>query len=400
MDRCYYEILEVSKNATKDELLKKKRELSRKYHPDKLPHEKKEEGTEMLKQINEAYDILNDDNKRSIYDKLGKDGLNGHGPNPFNFDPSSMFPQQNRNNIQIRPIEISVTISLEEVFSGKTISEITQRYNPCNCCDGTGFADKKNHNCDNCNGSGKVTKKIQMGPQIFIQEGECSKCRGSGSFGNNIKKCKKCSGEKVVHEKYEIKYNLGKGIMKENVVKISGEGHHAIINGKEKRGDILLVINISEHLVFKIINKYNLAMTMELTLVEALCGVVKSFKFLDGNTKIIDITSPVNNGDKKMLSECGLPHMNSTYKVGDLHITFIVKFPNIIETEECKKSIYLALVGNTDNYDRLHEAPENNTIVELQEIKSNNNNTEDSEEDDNHFHGHPMGQQGVQCAQQ
>ncbi len=400
MDRCYYEILEVSKNATKDELLKKKRELSRKYHPDKLPHEKKEEGTEMLKQINEAYDILNDDNKRETYDRFGKEGLNGHGPNPFNFDPSEMFPQHNHNNIQIRPIEINITITLEEVFSGKDILETTKRYSPCNDCESTGFEDKKTHNCDKCNGSGKTMEKIQMGHQIFMQQSRCHKCKGTGNFGNNIKKCKKCSGEKVILEKHQIKYKLEKGIMKDNVINISGEGHHAMINGKPKRGDIALIINIKEHSVFKITNKYNLSMDIELTLVESLCGIVKSFKFLDGNTKYIDITSPIRNGDKKMLSECGLPHMNSTYKVGDLHITFVVKFPDIIETGECKKSIYLALVGNVDDYDKLHDVPDNQNVIELQDINMDNHsgNTEDSD-DEQHEHQRG-GPQGVQCAQQ
>lgn len=394
MDKCYYDILQVSKTATKEELSKKKKELSRKYHPDKLPHDKKEEGTHMIKQINEAYDILNDDKKREIYDMYGKEGLNGQVPNDhFGFNPFGMnFGMHNQQHIQIAPIKIRVIITLEEIFNGKNICEMIERLSPCDECNCTGFADKKNHKCTKCDGSGKATQMIRMGNQIMRVATGCNNCSGTGSSGGS-KKCKTCSGEKVIRENYEVKYKLEKGITDGEPIPIIGEGHHSLINGKPKRGDILIFIVVQDHPIFKISNTYNLMMNMELTLVEALCGTVKSFKFLNGNMIFIDIIDPIHNGDTKMLSEYGLPHMNSTYKVGNLHINFTVKYPDTLDTEEHKKNIYFALTGNTYNYDKLHDIPISCKSVELQEINLNDN---DNSSDENQH----QNRGGVQCAQQ
>ena len=392
MEKCYYEILEVSRTATKEELSKKKKELSRKYHPDKLPHDKKEEGTHKIKQINEAYDILVDDNKRAMYDQFGRDGLNGNNFNNH-FDPFSMFNRQSRqqNEVQIKPIEIRVNITLEDVFSGKNICETVNRRNPCTDCNSTGFTDKQNHTCNNCNGTGKSFQTIRMGPQIVQMATSCNNCNGTGTSGNASKKCKKCVGEKSMLDKYVLKYKLEKGVIENDFIPIVGEGHHVIINGKPKRGDILLFINIQEHNVFKISNTYDLVMDMELTLVEALCGTVKSFKFLNGENIFFDITEPIHNGDIKMLREYGLPHMNSTYKVGNLHIKFTVKIPDIIGTEECKKNIYFALTGDTYDYDKLHDVPEDCSVAELQEFNLDDNSSDENQQSN---------RGNVQCAQQ
>jgi DnaJ family protein A protein 2 len=321
--------------------------------------------------------------------------LNGNNfNNNFNnnFDPFSMFNrqhQQQHNEEQIKQIKLQVNVTLEEIFSGKNICETIQRRNPCNECECTGFTDKKNHTCTNCNGNGKTVQMIRMGPQIAQMVVPCNSCNGKGTSGNALNKCKKCLGGKSILENYQLKYKLEKGVMKEDYIPILGEGHHGIINGKNKRGDIVLFMNIKEHTIFKISNTYDLMMNMELTLVEALCGTVKSFKFLNGENVFFDIIDPIYNGDTKMLNEYGLPHMNSTYKVGNLHIKFTVKYP---ETEEYKKNIYFALTGNIYDYDKLHEISENCNALVLHDIVSDNENSSDE-----NFNQNPG---GVQCAQQ
>ena len=407
MEKSYYEILGLEKNCTKEDLSKAKKELSKKYHPDKLPAGQREHGTKMLQQINEAYDILNDDSKKEIYDRYGKEGLNGQpqknpfggqgfpfgGDSPFGHMPFNMFnghQQQQHQAAKIPNMEINIVVTLEEIFNGKNICDTIKRVGPCNDCNCTGFADKKIHKCDKCKGNGQCIELIQMGPTLARMMAACSKCNGSGSYDEHAKKCKKCNGHKAVNEMYNLKYTLGRGVLEDNYVIISNEGNHGLINGKSKRGDIVLVIHISEHPTYKIINKYNLEMTLELQLVEALCGTVKSFKFLDGNDIYIDLTEPVNNGDIKVLNEYGLPHANSTYKCGELYIKCIIVFPDRMD-EILKGKVYSALTDKPYNYGELHKMPEDVHPVQFEDAV-------DTQNDDSSEEGQRDG--GVQCAQQ
>ena len=410
MDNSYYEILEVSRGASKDELRKKKIELSRKYHPDKLPDEKKEWGTEMIKKINEAYDILSDDEKRRMYDQFGKDGLNGQMPNGFNPFPgfggmpfpfagnmfNQHFNQKRGEQVQIPPIRIQVDITLEDIFMGKEIKQVIQRSGPCTECDSTGYTDKKHHKCSACSGSGQQVEIKRMGHQQLFTQGNCSKCNGTGNLNELSKYCKKCNGKKVLEENYEIVHFMDKGLNKEGGFAIKGNGNYVSVNGKGKRGDIIIVLKILDHPLFKM-NKYNLEMTMDLQLVEALCGFTKSIKFLDGNNLFIDISDPINNGDVKVLKEHGLPYAQSTYKCGDLYIKFNVILPTVL-VEECKKNIYLALTGQQYNYTTIHNLPEDVQPVMLlnsDSLPESDNNYEEEDEGNG-----PQGGQHVQCAQQ
>ena len=414
MEKSYYEILGVAKTATKNELTKAKRELSKKYHPDKLPPNQREYGTKMIQQINEAYDILSDDEKRPIYDRFGKDGLDGHMPqgHPFSgfggfggFDPFGQMPfnmghnmhnMHNKHQKKTNTIEIIIDLTLEEVFNGKDINNIIKRSSPCTDCNLTGFVDKKHHKCDKCKGSGQCIETVKMGQMIMKQVGICNKCNGTGNFSDHVKKCNKCNGQRIFKEEYTLNYKLEKGIVKgtNRGGLIENEGNYDI--DTSKRGHILIVTQIMEHKVFKIKNTFDLKMKMELTLAEAICGTTKKIKFLDGKDIYIDISYPLNNGDTTVMNGFGLPEKFSTYKSGKLYVEFKVILPDII-TDTSVEKIYSALTGETYNYDKLHSVPDGARLVEVHDLcdsdESNSGDSNDNDNDEPH-------DGNVQCAQQ
>lgn len=416
MEKSYYEILGVPKHATQEDLTKAKRELSKKYHPDKLPPNQREHGTKMLQQINEAYDILSDTNKRGIYDRFGKDGLSGHMPqsHPFagfgGFDPFGHMPfnmgsnmrQQHHPEKRSNIIEFPINLTLEEIFNGKHLNNKITRMSPCTDCDITGFADKKNHKCEKCKGNGQCIETVRIGGNMGIKQVViCNKCNGTGSFSEHVKKCKKCNGKKCFQEEYVLDYELEKGILKgtNRIGIIPDQGNYDI--DSSKRGDIVLLANIVEHKLFVIKNTYNLEMTMELSLVEALCGTVKKFTFLDGKDTYINITDPINNKDVNIINGYGLPEKFSTYKCGNLYIEFKVVLPHMM-TQEHKSKIYSALTGTTYDHNKLHAIPENIHPIEFQhwdsDSDSDNDNLNESDSDEGEGEGPHSG--NVQCAQQ
>lgn len=406
MDNTYYEILEVDRNATKEVLHKQKINLLRKWHPDKLPADKQEEGTLMTQKINEAYDILSDDKKREIYDRFGKDGLDGnmhgHGGMPdfsemfggggFPFEGFPFSHGHNRNR-DVRPKkDVEIELTLEEYFNGKTINKTINRYDPCNDCCGTGYEDKKVHTCNDCKGEGIVNKHIRQGHQVFVIQEPCRKCNGTGTNGNGVKKCVKCKGNKITHNTHNLIHELKKG-MKKTVV-IVGEGDYF----KSSRGDVVLHIKILPHHLFKVKDEYDLEITINITLEEALCGFSTSFTYLDGTTKYIDIHDIISNNEKKVIKDCGLP--KSSYKNGDLYITFKVDIPDNL-TNDQRNKIYYALTGKEFDPSQIHDIPvgvEPMLLRDPDPYETKTHDTETSDDDDNNPRHHRA--QNVQCAQQ
>ena len=237
----YYTILGLQKNANDNEIKKAYRKLAMKYHPDKNPDNK--EAEEKFKEISEAYSVLSDPEKRKIYDKYGKEGLNPQGG--MNFDPGDIFRQffgnfgnddgdyedfgpfggfgnffersSFRNNSQPkkqkgRDIIVGLKVELKDLYVGKIFKRKVTHERVCKACEGTGSKDKiKPTICNECNGRGiKMTVHRQGFAQI-MQQSPCNKCSGTGKYSKIINKCLKCKGNKTISEEkiLEIKINPG-----------------------------------------------------------------------------------------------------------------------------------------------------------------------------------------------
>jgi len=263
-DMDYYEILEVARDASSAQLKKAYRKLALKYHPDRNPDDK--EAEENFKYVNEAYQVLSDDQKRSIYDQYGKAGLEGQGAGGGGFGNmddimdifNSMFGggggsssgfggfgrQARRDPSQKYALDFEIELDLafnEAIFGCK--KEIPIKYKvPCNDCKGTGGKDGAMTSCNYCDGQGQVVMK--QGFMTFAQE--CPKCHGAGK---EIKeKCGSCKGDGYKEVEDTITIDVPAGIDSGNRLRAQGYGNEA---KSGQRGDlyIIFVVEEDEHFI-------------------------------------------------------------------------------------------------------------------------------------------------------
>ena len=245
----YYEILQVSKDATTAEIKKAYRKLAVQYHPDKNPGDK--EAEEKFKLINEAYAILSDEEKRRVYDLYGKEGLEGRATGGSSMDMddimdifNSMFREfgfSSRESSSSMPypldIEMEITLEFNEAIFG-TEKEIEINYKtPCQSCNGTGAKDGKLHTCDYCGGHGQVV--MRQGFMTFTQE--CPKCDGKGKIA--LQACATCQGSGAKIEKEKVTINIPAGVDIGNRLRVPAKGN---VDTRGHRGDLYLHFDIKE----------------------------------------------------------------------------------------------------------------------------------------------------------
>jgi molecular chaperone DnaJ len=250
----YYEILEVSRDATGAEIKKSYRKLAIKYHPDKNPGDP--EAEERFKRINEAYDVLGKDEKRQIYDQYGKEGLErqGAGFHANSMDDimdifNSMFGggfgggfggQNRRRDPSLKyAMDFEITLDLpfnEAVFGIEKEINITYKV-PCNDCNGTGAKDGKMKACEYCKGQGQVV--MRQGFMTFAQE--CPKCQGSGQSA--MDQCHTCLSQGYTEKEQTVKFAIPAGVDTGNRLRVAGYGNE---NKHGQRGDLYLTFNVEE----------------------------------------------------------------------------------------------------------------------------------------------------------
>lgn len=253
----YYEILEVTKNADKTTIKKAYRTMAKKYHPDKNPGD--EEAEHKFKLCNEAYQCLSDEKQKSIYDRYGKEGLQGMGGgggrrSSGGFDDlSSMFEdmfngargggqsrrRQNPADMDKYPLDMNVEmrISFNEAIFGCE-KEVNFSYKKaCAKCNGTGAKDGKLSTCKQCGGQGQVA--MQQGFMTFSQT--CPVCQGTGSAASTA--CKSCKGSGYDEVKENVTISIPKGIDTGNRLRVSGKGN---IGKKGSRGDLYITFEVEQ----------------------------------------------------------------------------------------------------------------------------------------------------------
>lgn len=247
----YYEILEVSRDADKETIKKAYRKMAKLYHPDKNPDD--QEAEHKFKLCNEAYQCLSDDSQRSIYDRYGKEGLQGMGGgrrSSGGFDDlGSIFEEmfsgfgssrrrQNPADMDKYPLDMSTEISIsfnEAVFGCE--KEISYKYkDACKSCKGTGAKDGKLTTCSTCKGQGQIFAK--QGFMTFSQT--CPTCSGVGSVATA--KCDECNGKGYSEEKSNLTIKVPKGIDNGNRLRVSLKGN---VSKRGSRGDLYVTFIIT-----------------------------------------------------------------------------------------------------------------------------------------------------------
>ena len=248
----YYEVLQVSRDSTGAEIKKAYRKLALKYHPDKNPGDK--EAEEKFKLINEAYQVLSDDEKRAIYDRYGKAGLEGQGGGFSNATMDDImdifnsmfgggfggFGQGQRRDPSRRyalDFEIELDLAFHEAVFGSE-KKLSIRYKtPCQACRGTGAKNGAMHTCDYCGGQGQVV--MRQGFMTFAQE--CPKCHGSGK--RITEHCDACSAKGYTIKEEEVTVKIPAGVDSGNRLRVAGHGNE---DASGRRGDLYVTFLVEE----------------------------------------------------------------------------------------------------------------------------------------------------------
>ena len=343
----YYETLGVDKSATDVEIKSAYRKLAKKYHPD-LNHE--EGAEEKFKEIQEAYDVLGDEQKRAQYDQFGSaafdgsagfggaGGFSGFDATGFDFGDifdnifgggfgfggggsSSNRPQRGSDRL------MRVDLSFDEALYGTSKDIKVDVTEECSNCKGVGGFNEKT--CPTCHGSGTVTQEQRSLFGQFVTKTTCPNCRGKKKIFE--KPCTDCRGEGVVLKHKTLTISVPKGVDTGSRLRLSGKGD-AGINGGEN-GDLYLEFVVDEH------DFYNrqgndLYLKIPITLTEAILGGKKEIPTPYGNVTI-QIPAGTNTGDKQRLKGKGVENEQKKTK-GDLYIIMDVRMPDKISRDQKK----------------------------------------------------------------
>lgn len=350
MSKDYYEILEINKNASKEEVKKAFRKLAHKYHPDKGGDEKK------FKEINEAYGVLSNDKKRAEYDTYGRTfagagssggfssgdwdfsdfakGFGGQGAG-VEFDLGDIFENiftggKGQRVARGGDISVDIQLSFQEAVFGAERKIILTKNSSCSLCKGSGAQPKTSFvSCSSCNGKGKVhdTRRSILGSFTTVRE--CDKCRGRGEIPKES--CETCHGSGVLRRPEEIIIKIPAGIENGEMIRLSGLGE-AVPRGVS--GDLYIRVHVETHPYLRK-DGNNLRMDLNVKLSDALLGADYSVEILDGLVKL-KIPAGVSSGEILRLKDKGIKTQDS--KTGDLLIRVIVKTPEKL-SRKAKKLI-------------------------------------------------------------
>jgi molecular chaperone DnaJ len=342
MKKDYYEVLGVSKNATDDEIKSAFRKLAKKYHPDVS---KEKDAAEKFKEVQEAYAVLSDQEKRKRYDQYGhaafEQGTSG-GYDFSDFDFSDIFGDlfgggfgfssfggRGSKNTSHKGSDrlVKMNLTFEEAAFGckKTLNlNIDSKCDECN-----GLGGKGEKKCSACGGSGTVTKEQSTLFGTFMTRTTCSTCGGAGHTYDA--KCSKCRGTGKIRENKELEVKIPAGVDSGNRLRLAGKGEAGVNGGAN--GDIYIEFNVSSHPLFQR-DEENIYLTLPITITTAVLGAKVDVPTLYGPVKLT-IPAGSKSGDKHRLKGKGLEDPNSSRK-GDMYVILDIQVPSKLSKDQKK----------------------------------------------------------------
>lgn len=338
--RDYYEVLGVSKSATKDEIKKAYRKLSKQFHPDI----NKEPGAdEKFKEVKEAYEVLSDDQKRAHYDQFGhvdpNQGFGGGGDFGGGFggfedifnsffgggggrrrDPNA--PRQGAD------LQYTMTLKFEEAVFGKETDIEIPREEECDTCDGTGAKPgTKVDTCKHCHGSGQISVEQNTPFGRIVNRRVCHYCNGTGK---EIKdRCSTCSGTGKVTRRNKIHVKIPAGVDDGQQLRVAGKGEAGINGGPA--GDLYIVFHIRSHEFFER-DGDDIYCEMPITFVQASLGDEVEVPTLHGKVKL-KVPAGTQTGTKFRLKGKGVPNVRG-YGTGDQHVLIKIVTPTKLSEKQ------------------------------------------------------------------
>lgn len=374
--RDYYEVLGVSKNASQDEIKSAFRKLAKKYHPD---ISKEENAEEKFKEVQEAYSVLSDENKRRQYDQFGHAGVGGAGVGSgfgggfsgagFGFDASDLGDifddlfgggfgfggSSSRSRSRARKgtdILMQVELSFEEAIYGCEKDFDLDVVTECDKCSGLGGFGEET--CSRCHGSGTITSEQRTILGSFMTKTTCPECNGKGKTYKEV--CNKCRGKGQVKSRKTITVNVPSGIDNGERLRVPGRGHAGENGGAS--GDLYLEFHIKEHKHYER-DGLDIYLEVPINMAEAVLGCKKEIPTIYGNVKLT-IPGGTDSGDKQRLKGKGIKDATSR-RVGDMYVIFKVVTPKKLARDQKKLFESLAKTPLDDSeIDRFNKFTRNN----------------------------------------
>ena len=328
----FYELLGVTKGCGSEDLKRAYRKLAMQWHPDRNPGDKAAE--QKFKAINEAYDVLKDDQKRAAYDRFGhaafENGGRGGGPGDFGFASgfADIFDEMfgdfmgNRRGQQSttrgNDLRYNLEISLEEAFKGKQTNVRVPTLTACESCNGTGAeAGSKPVTCPTCHGHGRV--RAQQG--FFTIERTCPSCHGGGRVIEDP--CRVCSGQGRVRREKTLSVSIPAGVEDGNRIRLSGEGEAGVRGGAP--GDLYIFLSVKPHRFFQR-DGANIQCRVPIDITTAALGGTIEVPSIDGTRAKLTVPPGAQTGRQFRLKGKGMSVLRSPSR-GDMYIEVTVETP-------------------------------------------------------------------------
>lgn len=354
--RDYYEVLGVGREAGAEEIKRAYRNVAKQFHPDKNPGNK--EAEERFKEACEAYEVLSDPDKKARYDRYGHEGVR-FGGNGFSYENfthagdfedifSSLFGgmfggaqtggrSRGTRVEKGRDLKVSISIELEDAFSGKETEIALTRLETCGTCDGTGAAaGSQPKTCPRCKGSGSM--RFQQA--FFSINTTCDVCQGEGQIIESP--CKSCSGRGRVNERKRVKVRIPAGVDNGTLVRVMNEGEVGPKNGP--RGDLFIEVRVKEHEVFEREGDDLIGET-PISISQAALGDEIDVPTLEGTHRLA-IPAGTQSHTLFKITGKGMPRPNDNRRRGDLYMRIIVETPTALTEREREIYRQLAELNN------------------------------------------------------
>lgn len=343
--RDYYEVLEIAKGASQDEVKKAYKKLAKKYHPDMNPGDKAAE--QKFKDVNEAYAVLSDPEKREKYDRFGHDAFDpssfaGSGFGGFggfsDFDLGDLFGSffggggSRTRSGPARGEDLSYRLSIdfeEAAFGCKKNLEFTHT-EQCEHCHGVGAENPADaETCPQCGGRGTVTVMRNIGFGSMQSTQTCPRCSGKGRI---VKKpCNACKGKGTVRKQKKLEVNIPAGIDNGQQIQLKGQGNAGELGGPP--GNLYVNISVRPHKVFER-NGTLVYVDIPITFAEAALGAKISVPTVEGGEAEFSIPEGTQSGTVFSLRGKGIPFINNPKVRGDMRVTVTVEIPKGLTSKQ------------------------------------------------------------------
>ena len=362
--RDYYEVLGLNKNAGEAEIKKAYRSLAKKYHPDVNPGNAEAEAK--FKEINEAYAVLSDADKKAKYDQFGHAAFDSAAGGGAGFDGGFDFgdlgdifgsffgggfggsSQRNRNApMRGEDVGARVTITFEEAAFGVKKDVSFNRIQKCDDCGGSGAKKGTSaETCRVCGGSGQRRITQRLGGMAFQSTATCDSCRGTGKI---IKEpCTNCRGTGYIKVNKKLSVSIPAGIDDGERIALRGQGCDGRNGGPA--GDLIITVMVKRHAIFER-DGYNLYCEVPLTVAEATLGAEIDVPTLEGNIKYT-IPEGTQPGTTFTIRQKGLPYINNQNRKGDLIFTVNVEIPKSLNEKQKEHMRAFAEACGDSNYSK------------------------------------------------